>query len=182
MLAPGESSWPVVTFGALSDDDSSIPPDTAGAVGPGHVMTALNTQVRVQTKTGTTLVTLSPDDFWSSVGGEPFDPKVLYDAAENRWIFVEVADAERPTSSILLGASATSDPTGDWNLYRIDVDPSNRAWGDYPSLGFNRNWISVTLNMFRIAGDGGFERADVYVFDKAALYAGATARFKRFSD
>src|SRR5688572_29639458 len=39
------SPAPTVSFQALPDNNTSIPPDTHGAVGPNHVMTVLNTQV-----------------------------------------------------------------------------------------------------------------------------------------
>src|SRR5216683_2635686 len=42
------SPAPASNFQALPDDNTAIPPDTHGAVGPNHLMTVLNTQVRVQ--------------------------------------------------------------------------------------------------------------------------------------
>jgi len=48
------SPSPTNSFQALDDNNTSIPPDTDGAVGPNHVMTMLNTQVRIQNRTGTT--------------------------------------------------------------------------------------------------------------------------------
>src|SRR6266849_2820346 len=56
-------------FQALPDDNTAIPPDTHGAVGPNHLMTVLNTQVRVQDRAGTALsTTVSMDFFWASLG------------------------------------------------------------------------------------------------------------------
>src|SRR5438477_3818852 len=40
------------SFPAIIDDQRVIPPDTMGAVGPGHVMTTLNSEVAVQTRQG----------------------------------------------------------------------------------------------------------------------------------
>src|ERR1043166_9157758 len=45
----------VTDFQALLDNGTIIPPDTMGAVGPNHVMTMLNSQVRVHSKTGGTI-------------------------------------------------------------------------------------------------------------------------------
>ncbi|HMJ63824.1 MAG TPA: hypothetical protein VK615_00625 [Candidatus Binatia bacterium] len=39
-------------FLAVLDNVTLSPPDTMGAVGPNHVMTMLNTQVRIQSRTG----------------------------------------------------------------------------------------------------------------------------------
>src|SRR5262245_8253486 len=40
------------SFQALGDDGHTSPPDTEGAVGPNHIFTTLNTQFRVQDRTG----------------------------------------------------------------------------------------------------------------------------------
>jgi hypothetical protein len=55
------NSW----FQALPDNGSATVPDTHGAVGPNHVITTLNTQVRIQNRTGTTnhLTTATLKDF-----------------------------------------------------------------------------------------------------------------------
>lgn len=52
---------PSVNFQAISDTNfpGRVPPDTMGAVGPNHVMTMLNTEVRIQSRSGTTNSTAS---------------------------------------------------------------------------------------------------------------------------
>ncbi len=147
------SPAPATSFLALADNNTAIPPDTHGAVGPNHLMVTLNTQVRMQDRSGGTLLTATLNQFWNAVGGGSgaFDPKVLYDPYAGRWIFVTCDDARGATSALLVGASQTSDPTGGWYLNRIDGDPDNLAWVDYPSLGFNANWIVVQVNMFNIS-------------------------------
>ena len=59
------------SFIALGDDNTTIPPDTQGTVGPKHLMTTLNSQVRIQNKDGTVVSTLSMNVFWSSMGVVP---------------------------------------------------------------------------------------------------------------
>ena len=184
----GEAAWPsplsptpTSSFLALDDDNTSIPPDTHGAVGPNHLMVTLNTQVRIQDRNGVALSTVSLDGFWASLGApSTFDPKVLYDPFANRWMFTAMADGSLPSSAVLIGVSQTSDPTGNWNLYRIDADVTNRLWADYPSLGFNKDWIVVTVNMFPISS--GSVRSQIYVFDKADLYARGAGRFTLLQD
>ena len=177
------SPAPASNFKALEDSGTSIPPDTHGAAGPNHLMVTLNTQVRIQTRAGGTISTVSLDSFWAALGNpNTFDPKVLYDPFNNRWMFTCTANAESSTSSVLIGVTQTSDPTGNWKLYKVDADGADVAWADYPSLGFNKNWIVVTVNMFGNT-DGTFKRSHIYAFNKANLYAfGATASHKVFSD
>jgi hypothetical protein len=175
------SPAPAANFEALPDNGLSIPPDTQGAVGPNHLMVALNSEVRVQNRTGATLSTVSLESFWASTGASGlFDPKLAYDPFNNRWIFTAVSDRQSAGSSLVIGASQTSDPTGTWDLFRVDADAGNVDWADYPSLGFNKDWIVVTLNMFTVAANN-FSGVVMFVFSKSAMYTQpATAPFTRF--
>src|SRR5712691_10061900 len=64
-------------FPGIGDNNTTIPPDMGGAVGPNHVMTALNSQVRIQNKTGGTISTVTLNGFFSPLVGAAavFDPK-----------------------------------------------------------------------------------------------------------
>jgi hypothetical protein len=154
---------------------SRIPPDTMGVAGASHLMTVLNTLVRIQTKTGSIISTVTLNDFWASVNGGTgggtngtFDPKVVYDSSVGRYIFTAIDDRDA-NNGVLLGVSATSDPTGTWYLWKVDGDPANINWADFPSIGLNGKWIAVSANMFTIAGDA-FTEPKMWVFDKTRAY------------
>jgi len=175
--SPGTST----DFQGLTDDNTAFPPDTHGAVGTNHVVTMLNTQVRIQTRTGTTIQTLTLPQFWSStnIGSftQVFDPRIVYDPYNHRWIATAVVEPFSSNAGILIGISRTSSPTntGDagWNLRRVKADSASQAWADFPTLGFNRDWIVVQANMFFTPANGGaFSRSHIYVFNKTNLYAG----------
>lgn len=172
------SPLPDTTFMGLYDSGNSIPPDVNGAPGPEHLMITLNTQVRIQDRIGNELSTVSLGMFWSGLpGGGTFDPKILYDSYEDRWIFVTCAGSQAGDSRIYMGVTETSDPTGTWFLYSFIADPQNQVWFDYPSMGFNDKWIGVSGNMF---GNGFY--STVYIFDKHAMYAGIeSVPFTRFA-
>ncbi len=167
---------PAITesFEALPDDNSRIPPDTYGAVGPNHLMVSLNSQVRIQNRDGTLAIAdRSLNTFWAPVngGGGSFDPRTVYDPFADRWISVACDDSRATNSAILIGATRTGDPTGLWDLYRVDADGGDTLWADFPSVGFNNKWVVVQVNMFTFAD--AFVRSHIYVFDRAALYAGS---------
>src|SRR5260221_5448277 len=181
--APRASSPPPATsFQAHDDDKRFIPPDVCGAVGPNHVMSVHNSNIRIQDRTGAILSTVTLDSFWLAVTGPGvFDPHVVYDPFNDRWIFTAVSGAMSDQSSVLLAVSQNNDPTGNWYLYRVDADPGNLAWADYPALGFNKDWIVVTVNMFPI---GLIDQAlrpffgeNIYVFSKTNLYAKGDGAF-----
>lgn len=164
---------PAVTFPAIVDNNTTIPPDVNGAVGPNHVLTTLNSEYRIQSKTGVIALTISAGAFWAGVGGtnpSTFDPKTFYDPSANRWVIVSCANAASGNSSVLIAVSQTNDPTGNWNRYTIDADNTNVNWFDYPSIGFNSQWIVVSGNLFTVAGSS-FSGSRLWVFDKSLLYA-----------
>lgn len=171
-----EASGPSITgsFPALGDNNSAIPPDTMGAAGPSHLMTMLNTQLRIQNKTGGNLSTVSLATFWTSgtgLSGDPFDPHVVYDAIAGRWIATVDADGNSFTSKVWFAISATNDPTGAWTFYQFVADDSATTWADYPGLGVNGAWIAITNNMFDIGGLA-FAGAKMWVIDKATALSG----------
>jgi hypothetical protein len=169
-------------FPGLGDNNSAIPPDTDAAVGPAHLMVALNSQIEIQTRAGVAISSVSLLDFWSSLGvGSVTDPRVVYDPYGQRWVLVTAADPETTASAILVAVSHNSDPTAGWDLYRVAVDPAGLRWGDFPTLGFNKNWIVVGINIFTIEGTF-YEFANLYVFDKADLYAGGAGLFTLLQD
>jgi hypothetical protein len=116
------------------------------------------------------------------------DPSCLYDAATQRFFVVVLTLETNPTNGAFttvnhldIAVSQTSNPTGAWNIYRVDVtndgsnpDPSNACpcLGDYPHIGADANGFYVTTNSYPWFGNG-FDGAQIYAFSKAQLAAGA---------
>jgi hypothetical protein len=73
----------------------TIPPDTQGAVGIDKIFTNTNSNYKVQNKTtGAALSTVSSDTFWASSGGSGFfDPRIVFDPYNQRWILGMVSDS-----------------------------------------------------------------------------------------
>ena len=174
-----QSPAPDTTFMALHDNGGSIPPDVNGTVGPNHLMVTLNQGVRIQDREGNNLFTTSLNTFWDPLPGNggTFDPKIIYDPYHNRWIMVTPSGSNSVDSKLYLGVSQTSDPLGEWNMYWIDPDESNTTWFDFPSIGFNKKWITISGNMF-----GSDYYRTVFTFDKLAVYNGdETIEYTRFA-
>jgi hypothetical protein len=164
---------PQASFQGLPDNTLGIPPDTHGAVGPDHVVTFLNTEVRVQDKTGGVLQTISPmENFWAGLGVvNAFDPRVVYDPIGQRYVAIAAAEAGLPSSALLLAVSQTTDPTGLWHRYKYDTDGADLRWLDFPTLGFNKDWIVVSGLRF-LNSDDSADTIKVWAIDKAQAYAG----------
>lgn len=174
--APSPS--PTISFKGLDDipvEGTSfgvIPPDVDGAVGTREILMGLNNNYRVISKgDGATIATVALEAFWASTGaGGVFDPKTLYDPYNNRWIVCALSDGATANSSILVGVSDTDDPNGSYTLARIDADAGNTLWADFPTIGINKNWIAVNVNMFTIAG--GYSASKCLVIDYPQFRAG----------
>lgn len=184
--APAEPLSPALaaTFAGLGDNNTSIPPDTMGACGPSHLMVMVNTQVRIMTKTGTPISTVSISTFWTGatgLTGSPFDPKLLFDPGSGRWIASCGANSDSATSKVFFAISATDDPTGVWTFYSFTAHPTGTNWADYPGFGFNQTWIAITNNMFAVAG-GAFAGAKMWVIDKSTALAGGPLTLTIFSE
>ena len=157
----------------LSTGFRSIPPDTDGAVGLTKVMSGLNNNYRIFTKaTGAVVSTVGLDTFWTGVGGSGFfDPKTIYDPVNDRWLVVMMSDAETASSSIEIGVSQTSDPSGSYYLFRFDADATNLNWADFPSIGFNKDYVAININMFTNSG-GAYVSSKALVIDYAQMRTG----------
>ena len=90
------------------------------------------------------------------------DPSCLYDAATQRFFVVVLTLETFPNGAFThvnhldLAVSQTSDPTGLWNIYRIDVTNDGTrntggvnpgpCLGDYPHIGADANGFYITTN------------------------------------
>jgi hypothetical protein len=116
------------------------------------------------------------------------DPSCLYDAATQRFFVVVLTLEVVPTSGAFttvnhldVAVSQTSNPTGSWNIYRIDVtnDGTNTGGanpgpflGDYPHIGADANGFYITTNAYPWCCNG-FSGAQIYALSKAQLASGA---------
>ncbi len=117
------------------------------------------------------------------------DPSCLYDAATQRFFVVVLTLETFPNGAFTLvnhldlAVSATSNPTGSWNIYHVDVtnDGTNTGGvnpgpylGDYPHIGADANGFYITTNAYPWCCNG-FSGAQIYAFSKAQLAAGAAS-------
>ncbi|MCI0395807.1 MAG: hypothetical protein L0332_26550 [Chloroflexi bacterium] len=152
---------------------ATVPPDPELAVGPSHIIAAVNIAFEIYNKSGATL--LPQTTFTTLFAGVPgcsgqlFDPNVLYDEQADRFIL----GIDSNGNSYCVAVSQTSNPVGVWNRYRF-VTNSAGGFFDYPHAGVGRNALYMGGNMF-VCSTCGFKDARVWAFDKVAMYAGLAA-------
>jgi beta-xylosidase len=109
-----------------------------GAAGDAHVVALLNGSYAAYRKSDGQLVATSTlNQFWTDAGVAPirsYDPRILYDAATQRWFAVSAGAANSTEAGFLVAVSKSSDPTDGWTGFRIDASSTNLTWGDFPML------------------------------------------------
>lgn len=175
-LAPSQgAAFDSIDYNECCGGGGNVPPDPELTVGPNHVIAVVNVAFEIYDKNGNTLQ--APTTFASFMGGDPnctgvFDPNAIYDESADRYILGIDADG----SYYCLAVSQTGDPMGGWNIYSF---PMGSDFFDYPHAGVGRDAIYMGANIFRCRGpfSCSFLASRIYAFDKAAMYAGASAAF-----
>jgi len=139
---------PKTVVDGVKDDGFVIPPDTMGAIGPNHILSVTNSRINVKNKANGTLIqNISLSTFLGGSGA--FDPVCHYDTNVGRFFACGVAGRTSANSKVLVMASKTIDPSQQWNRYSIQVSQYfPDSWADFPRMGYNKNWLVVTANMF----------------------------------
>jgi len=117
------------------------------------------------------------------------DPSCLYDAATQRFFVVALTLNTFPNGAFThvnhldIAVSQTSNPTGSWNFYSVDVtnDGTNTGGvnpgpylGDYPHIGADAYGFYITTNAYPWCCNG-FSGEQIYALSKAQLAAGAAS-------
>ncbi len=137
-------------------------PDTNGAAGPDHYIAAPNGHLAIYSKaSGQKLLDVAQTTFFG-VGGLLGDPRLAYDAGEDRFVLI----ASDWDSRVYLAYSMTSDPTGSWfkTSFIVAQGADTGKFPDYPTLGVDENGIYTALFM----APGGMS---IFAVDKQPLLA-----------
>jgi len=156
---------------------SVSPADPTIAVGPSHIIQMVNGAqgafLTVFDKAGNTLI---PKQYMHDLLYTPNyfgygDPVVLYDVFSNRYFISEFGSdscANCFANSLIIGVSASEDPTAGWNFYKFN--PGN-FFIDFPKYAAWPNLLFASTNDYSSNGRT-YAGSSVYAFDKAAMIAG----------
>jgi hypothetical protein len=185
---------------------SGEPADQGVCVGNGFILESVNSALRVfDANTGAPVSkVLALNEFYGFppailrtsplvFGPFTFDISCHFDPDSGRWFHLAVDLEQDPATGaytgrnyIDLAVSASGDPNGAWNIYRIpgmndgtEGTPNHGCAGgpcfaDYPHIGVDKNGVYITTNEFPLFADG-FTGAQVYAISKAALVSGAAS-------
>ena len=172
-------------FDAIETDATAY--DASIAAGPEQLVVATNFKVAVLSKSGGPPLVETSLRAWFTTVLPPevdtvFDPRVLYDQHDGRWVLVasgvHYEDFTHPF--LLLSVSQTSDPRGDWWVWAFpESGEAAISWPDHPSLGVDAHAFYVSANLF-IGLTGGPGLCRLRVIPKGAPYAGGTVSYTDF--
>ncbi len=163
------------------------PPDPHVAVGTDHVVVVVNSSIAVFHKeSGSPLYQVTSQSFFAPVSPPStfiFDPKVVYDPFEDRFIILFLCTNDVSQASYLVAVSKTGDAMGEWWLYNLDAtltgDIPADVWPDYPGLGFDySDAVYITSNDWGFTT--GFQWSKIRILKKAELYSGAITGWHDF--
>ena len=189
-LDSGTSTSPIVIFeGPNESDASGVPPNPNIAAGPNYLVVLINSLMAIYDKSGNLQGGFSDlPTFFASLGvtGDVYDPRVIYDQNDNRFImsFTNV-DLRNPTfGNVLIAVSQTSDPTGNWykfilNSKGFNADDNAATFPDFPTLGLSPSAVYISNGQFELGspscvqyGECNFSDTWVRVIGLPALLSG----------
>ena len=157
---------------------SNFPPDSQIAVGPTQILVAVNSSLFIYDKsTGNNTSQTSLLEFFNPAAGAGyygfFDPRILFDAVDGRFVVIcAYNQGGFPQEGILyLAVSQTSDPTGNWNKYTLDVSQGGTYHPDFPGLGIS--WSALYIAFDNIPFSYGNEDTTIRVIGLPELLSGS---------
>lgn len=107
-----------------------------------------------------------------------FDPRVLYDNKNDRFITVLLHGFSSTTSKILVCFSKTNNPVDGWNIYQLSGNPYNdTTWTDFPTIGINDDELFINGNRFGDAPNYAWKESYIYQIGLADGYNGTPLTF-----
>jgi hypothetical protein len=159
-----------ITQGTPNDNDMAISND-------GKIVSVVNTNMAVYNDTGRTLYQRSLSVFANVLGSlnRTYDPRVIYDPIEDRFVLVFLQGSTSADTRIIIAFSQTNDPTASWNFYVIPGNVTgDSSWSDYPILSLTKDELFITVNRVKdnTPWQQGFITSYIWQCDKKAGYLG----------
>lgn len=178
----------LLTEFAGNNSSSSTPLDNHLAVSNGNqIVSVINRHVAIKNPEGSWLGAATLDNFFISLGLSinKFDPRILYDPEQDRFILFAIGGNSSIESWVLVAFSQTNDADGAWNAYKIEGTPfPNGTWADYPIVALSNKEVFVTCNSVKDAQpwETGFFESLIWQIDKMKGYAGEPLAVKLWSE
>lgn len=177
------ASKPINTLGFEANFFGGIPNDNDIAVSnDGMLVSVSNSDMFVYNENGVKLLDIGLDAFADSISlvANSYDPKVIYDPIEDRFILIFLNGNDESATAIVVCFSQTNDPTQGWNIYSLTGNPfNNQAWSDFPMIAMTNQDFFVTVNHIHsdsASWQTGFMQSVIWQVQKSEGYSGGTIK------
>mgnify|MGYP006267423263 CR=1 FL=1 len=162
------------------------PPDNAIAISrQGYLISADNYSLSFYNPDGSLEQELTHDGLVQDLNlSGYYDPRLLYDTEADRFIYVIMAGASNPVSTLVIGFSKAENPALGWNFFTINGDVEDQGeFFDYPNIAISQDELFVTGNMFRRSAQSGstFSNSVILQIDKEDGYQGSSLNYALWS-
>jgi hypothetical protein len=159
-----------ITQGTPNDNDMAIS-------NGGKIVSVVNTNMAVYNDTGKLLYQRSLSVFANALGSlnRTYDPRVIYDPIEDRFVLVFLQGSTSADTRIIVAFSETNDPTLKWHFYVIPGNVTgDSSWSDYPILSLTKDELFITVNRVKdnTPWQQGFITSYIWQCDKKAGFTG----------
>ena len=162
--------------------NNKVPNDNTIAISnDGILIEAINssyiiydTQDNTLLKTGT-LHEVVVDSFWDLRFHNKYDPKIIYDPNENKFILVFLIGTAPSNNHVCVAFIDADDPLGVWNVYVLIGDAlDTEHWTDYPAISITEDDLFITGNLLLngVSWQEGFYQSIVWQINKDNGYNG----------
>jgi len=146
----------------------------------GKVVSVINSVINYYQEDSQMHNPVSLDTFGALLGlpQSKYDPRILYDPEEDRFIMAFLNGYTDVNSCIFIAFSQSNDPTGKWNIYTLPGNPlSDSSWSDFPMIAITDGELFLTINLLRNMESGEswkntFKQTLIWQIDKSSGYAG----------
>ncbi|MBK8701476.1 MAG: PKD domain-containing protein [Saprospiraceae bacterium] len=161
---------------------NNVPPDNSMAVSRnGFIVSAINSNIIFANTLGKTTFTQNLVDFFTllTIGSSVYDPRVIYDPEQNKFIVLALHGNTPQTTKLVLAFSKKEDPAAGWYYYNIDGNPLNDPhWFDYPNVGLTKHDLFISGLMRN--NNLEWQYSIVYQIDKLKCFEGQAANWTFF--
>lgn len=163
---------------------TGTPPDNSMAISnDGIIVSATNSDVYYFEEDGTELGKSTFNKLARTAFPELndilYDPKVLYDVHEDRFILVFLHGSEPGNTHVLVFFSKTNNPVDGWHAYGLDGgEADENSWFDFPNIAVNKNELFITGNLFDFNNNPTI--SVIYQIGKHEGYRGRELNFQTF--
>ena len=186
----GDAEDPLILNDFFGNNALGVPLDNHLAVSStsDQLVSVINSHIAIMDEQGTSLKNISLTTFSEPVEvnhDRVFDPRMIYDDEEDRFILVFLSGSESSGTDIVVGFSDTNDATGLWHVYSLPGNPNmNTTWTDYPMIALTKTDLIITGNLIldNVSWQLGFDETVIWQLDKIKGYSGEAMSSMLYKD